>query len=159
MPAMFWVWLGITVAAVVVELSTQDLSSIWFAVGGMVAMIMSISDKVPWWASLIVFLLLSIALLLSLRKITKEFLNKKSDGKTNLDLLVGKEVHITEPGDYDTLATVKVSGLNWSAKTETGESLTVGERVKVMSVQGNKLNRRKNRPVKQNIKLSTHCLG
>lgn len=56
MPIMFWIWLGITIVAVIVELGTQDLSSIWFAGGGIVAMLMSISPKVPWWASLIVFL-------------------------------------------------------------------------------------------------------
>jgi membrane protein implicated in regulation of membrane protease activity len=139
MPIMFWIWLGITIVAVIVELGTQDLSSIWFAGGGIVAMLMSISPKVPWWASLIVFLGLSLALLLSLRKITKKYLNKNSEGNTNLELLVGKEVHVTQPGNYDSLATVKVNGLNWGAKTEKGEELVVGDLVKVLSVQGNKL--------------------
>lgn len=139
MPLMFWIWLGVTIAAVAIELATQDLSSIWFAGGGFVAMLMSISDKVPWWASLIVFLGISLALLLSLRKVTKNFLNKNSEGNTNLELLVGKEVHVIEAGDFDTLAAVKINDLTWSAKTEGGDTLLVGELVRVKAVQGNKL--------------------
>ena len=139
MPIMFWIWLGITIAAVIVELGTQDISSIWFAGGGIVAMLMSISPNVPWWASLIVFLGLSLTLLLILRKVTKKYLNKNSEGNTNLELLVGKEVHVTEPGNYDSLASVKVNGLNWRAKTEKGEELVIGDLVKILSVQGNKL--------------------
>lgn len=139
MPIMFWIWLGVTIVAVIVELGTHDLSSIWFAGGGFVAMLMSISDKVPWWASLLVFLAISLALLLSLRKVTKKYLNKNSEGNTNLELLVGKEVHVIEPGDFDTLATVKINDLTWNAKTETGDTLLVGELVRVKAVQGNKL--------------------
>ncbi|MGI6137235.1 MAG: NfeD family protein [Clostridiales bacterium] len=139
MPVMFWIWLGVTVAAVIIELSTQDLVSIWFSAGGLIAMLMSISPKVPWYASAPVFLVISFVLLISLRKITKKFLHKKSEGKTNLDLIVGQKTHIVTAGSFDTLATVVLNGLTWNVRTESRDPLIPGDMVEVLKIQGNTL--------------------
>ena len=36
-----WIWLGVTVISLIVEFITFDLASIWFAAGGIVAMIIA----------------------------------------------------------------------------------------------------------------------
>jgi len=136
---MFWIWLGVTVAAVIIELSTQDLVSIWFAAGGLIAMLMSISHKVPWYASVPVFLVISFVLLVSLRKITKKFLHKSSEGNTNLDLIIGQKTHIITAGDYDTLATVVLNGLTWNVRTENRDILVPGDQIEVLRIEGNTL--------------------
>lgn len=139
MPIMFWIWLGITAAAIIIEITTQDLVSVWFAAGGLVAMLMSISEKVPWYASAPVFLAVSLALLLSLRRMTKKYLTKSSEGKTNMDRMIGMKAHITSEGTFDKLANLVIGGITWNAKTADNDNISVGQLVEVLDVKGNTL--------------------
>ena len=44
---MVWIWLGILVAAIILEAITQDLVSIWFSVGALVSLVLSGIEMIP----------------------------------------------------------------------------------------------------------------
>ena len=140
MDFMFWIWLAVIVITVIIELTTMELVSVWFTAGAIIPFILSAVGVCGWDIQVIIFVIISIALVLSLRKITKKFLFRNSKGKTNLETLIGQEVRMLEATDFDTIGAVKVNGLVWSAVSEDGKTeIPVGEIVKIVKVKGNKL--------------------
>ena len=57
--AMIFVWLGIAIVALIIELNTTDLSSIWATVGGVITAIVAIWCHIIW-VQIIIFLVISI---------------------------------------------------------------------------------------------------
>ena len=55
---MIYIWLGITVLSLVIEAFTTELISIWVAGGALVALILSAINGVPYYAEIIVFVVL-----------------------------------------------------------------------------------------------------
>ena len=45
---MVWIWLAVTVIAIVVEIITPELVSLWFAIGGIVGIAFSFIPGLPW---------------------------------------------------------------------------------------------------------------
>ena len=69
---MLWIWLGVFVLAFVIEAITQDLVSIWFGLGALVAL--CITGFTDWWVQLIVFVAVSAVALLATRPLVKKIL-------------------------------------------------------------------------------------
>ncbi len=135
MQVMFWVWLGVIILTAIIEFATLDMTSIWFTVGAIIPLILSIV-KVRWEIQVAVFVVLSLVLILSLRKITKNFLLRNAKDKTNLDSLVGQEFKLIDAIDDDKIGTIKVNGVIWNAIAN--EQIASGEKVKILKIQGNK---------------------
>ena len=140
---MEWIWLGLMIALVVIELTTTQLICVWFAFGAMVTSILTvifgnIGFGIGW--QIVVFIIVSVALLFSTRPIVKKFLHKKTEKqKTNLELYIDKEAIVTE--DIDNIrgeGAVKINGLVWSAKSKSGEGILSGEIVIFKEIIGNK---------------------
>ena len=140
---MEWIWLGLMIALVVIELTTTQLICVWFAFGAMVTSILTvifgnIGFGIGW--QIVVFIIVSVALLFSTRPIVKKFLHKKTEKqKTNLELYIDKEAIVTE--DIDNIrgeGAVKINGLVWSAKSKSGEGIPSGEIVIFKEIIGNK---------------------
>ncbi len=139
---MQWFWLALAIALVVIELSTTQLISIWFAIGaGVTALVKVLAPNIgiPWQA--LIFVGVSTALFLATRPFVKKLMaNRGKEHETNLELIVGKEAVVTE--DIDNIkgtGAVKINGLEWSARTADGEEILVGEIVLVKEIKGNKL--------------------
>lgn len=132
-----WIWLGVTVLSLVIEFTTFDLASIWFAFGGILAMILA-ACKVPLVVQLIVFISVSLVLLLSLRKIALRFFLKGDGLKTNTESIVGNEYVLLSDVTKDEMGTIKINGVVWNVVSQTGESINKGERVEVVDIKGNK---------------------
>ncbi len=132
-----YVWLGVTAVALMLEFLTSDLLSIWFAGGGIVAMILALCG-LSWYVHLPVFIVLSFVLLLSFRKVVMKYLNK-GDAHTNADAAIGKEYKLLTPISLNEAGSIKVNDVVWSAVTENeGESVSEGTLVKVKYIKGNK---------------------
>ena len=138
MDAMFYVWIGIIVVSAVIEFITLDMTSIWFTAGAIPSLIMSIVGGVRWEIQLAVFFVLSVVLILSLRKVTKKFLLRNAKEKTNLDALVGKTYKMLTRADDDEVGTIKVNGVVWNAVSNDGKAIEVGQQVKIVKVDGSK---------------------
>lgn len=133
-----WIWVAVIVASLVVEFSTMDLTSIWFSVGGLVALILA-AFGVLFEVQVILFIIISAALLLTLRRWTKNKLIDSSEGTTNLDLLKKEKFELLTPITKQEKGTIKYNGVVWTATSQSGETLEAGTLVEVIEVKGNKL--------------------
>ena len=136
---MIWVWLAVVAVSLIVEFFTWDLTSIWFAVAGLVSLILSAIDGINWVWQLGVFIVISALLIIFVRQICRKLL-LKSDEKTNVDAFVGKKTTLlTGIVDANNMGTVKFNGVTWNAITENGVKLNEGTAVEVVRVDGNKM--------------------
>ena len=136
---MVSVWTAITIAAVLIEIFTPQLVSIWFAIAGAVCIGLAFIPGLPPWANVIIFAVLSVILLFALRPTLTKLMKKNKDLKTNVDSLIGKRVRMTAQADFDNLGQARVGDVVWSVKPQDDETLKVGEIVEIVEVDGNKL--------------------
>ncbi|MBQ7906545.1 MAG: NfeD family protein [Clostridia bacterium] len=137
---MEWFWLALTIALIVVEVATVQLVTIWFAVGaGVTSLITALTNIEIYW-QIVIFALISIALLLATRPLVKKLLAKRSEKqKTNLELLIGKEAVVVE--EIDNVmgkGAVKIGGAIWSARSLDGRKIFKDEIVVFREIDGNK---------------------
>ena len=132
-------WLIALVIFLVIEAATLGLATIWFAGGGLVALIAAMCGA-GIVIQIVLFLVVSLVLLFFTRPLAVRFLNKDTL-KTNVDRVVGMEGVVTE--EISNLAgTGKVSlgGNMWTARTENeGGAIPVDAVVTVLRVEGVKL--------------------
>ena len=135
---MVWVWLGICVAAIVIELITPQLVSIWFGVGAFVCMWLAFIKGFPWWGQLLVFAGLSTAALFAFRPLCRRYLDRRK-AATNVDSLIGKDVRMLSEADFDSLGSARIGDVVWSIKAQDDCTLPKGSIVTIVAVEGNKL--------------------
>lgn len=138
MPEMAWVWLGVLVVFAIVEASTVTLVSIWFVGGSLAALIAALLGA-EIWLQVALFLAVSTILLISLRPLLKKFHQPKKI-QTNALANIGKLAIVTESIDnLHGLGAVKLSGLTWTARSESGKAIEAGSVVLVKRIEGVKL--------------------
>ena len=139
MSTMFWIWLAVMVIAVIVEILTTDLVSIWFTFGAVVPLFLSAFDILnPIWQT-VIFVAISAVLIATLRKVTMKFLFRNNQSKTNLDTLIGEKYRLVESTDFDTLGKVKIKDVDWSVQGDKQQTIEKGSIVEVVKIEGNKL--------------------
>ena len=140
MEQYLWIiWLVIFISMLVVEASGPNLVSIWFALGALIALIISFIPGVAWWIELIVFVVVSATALLALRPVFKHLL-KRNIFKSNVDSMQGKRGYVTEDITYLVPGAVKLGDVKWSAVPQDKNTVySKGEVVEVVAVNGNKL--------------------
>ena len=76
---MMWVyiWLGIVAVTMILEFITMDLVCIWIALGALVAMVLA-GCGVGFEIQIVIAIIISVACILGLRKITLKFLEISS---------------------------------------------------------------------------------
>lgn len=133
-----FVWLGLMVLFLIMEGATVSLVSLWFAAGAMIAMFAALLGA-GFWLQMVLFLVVSGALLLMLRPIVRRFLLPKIT-PTNVDSVVGTIGLVTEAVDNVTAAgQVKLDAMEWTARSTTGEDIPVGTLVRVDRIEGVKV--------------------
>lgn len=70
-----YIWFAIIAVSLVVEFITMKFISVWISVGALCAMILSVFG-VHYLIQIVVMIVVSVACLLGLRKVTIKFLNK-----------------------------------------------------------------------------------
>ncbi len=138
MSFMFWVWLGVIIVTALIEFFTMELVSIWFTVGAVLPFILS-AFSVPWEVQVTIFIIVSIVCIFALRGVTKKFLLKNSNGKTNMELIIGRQYRMLERTDFETMGSLKIGDVVWSAVGERQQAIEKDEIVEVVRVEGNKL--------------------
>ncbi|MGN0435627.1 MAG: NfeD family protein [Wujia sp.] len=132
------IWLVVAAIMIIVEIITLGLSTVWFAGGALVTAIVAYCGG-SWIAQIFVFALVSVALLIFTRPIAVKALAKNSE-LTNVDRYVGMTATaITDIGDSGKLGTVEINGMEWSAKTNSGETISKDSKVVIKAIEGNKL--------------------
>ena len=130
------IWLAIMAVLLIVEAACPiHLVSIWFAAGALVAMIISMLGG-ELWLQIIAFCIVSGALLAGLWPFIRKFLNPHLT-KTNVDSVIGSEGIVT--ADIDNLIAVgqvKLGGMEWTARSTSGENIPTGTRIRVDRIEG-----------------------
>lgn len=136
---MVYIWLGVLVLMVIVELLTTQLVTIWFAVGALVSFFLALLGVEQIWIQILAFLLVSAAALAVTRPLVKRTL-RRTTVPTNADMVIGKTAVVTER--IDNIAgtgLVKVGGSVWSARTADQSVIEEAQEVEVQEIQGVKL--------------------
>ncbi len=136
---MWIIWLVLFVAMLIIEAVGPALVSIWFALGAVIALILSFIPEVAWWIEVIVFVVISIATLLALRPILKRYI-KRNNYNTNIDSFTGKRGYVIEDITYLRPGAVKIGDVSWTAiPANKDEKIVENEIIEVVAVNGNKL--------------------
>ena len=136
---MPWIWLGVIIFTVIYEFVTYDLESIWFTVGAVVALVLSFFENTfKPWLQLLIFAIVSVIMLITLRKWTKKIVTSDFI-PTNADSLIGKEIIVSKVSSKANMAEAKVNGVIWSIESEKKDTLKEGETVIIKKIEGNKL--------------------
>ena len=129
-------WLIIFIFLIFVEIATVNLVSIWFAIGAIASCILSI-----YVDNLIIqlgcFVITSTICLILTKSIISKIKNHKIT-PTNLDRVIGDVGIVTKTIDEFNNGEVKVDGKTWTATSK--ETLKVGTKAKIVSINGVKLN-------------------
>ena len=128
-------WFIAFVILLVIELVTVNLVTIWFAIGAVAAIITTIfTDSVLIQS--IVFVVVSVIALLITKPLIKKFKRFEVE-PTNSDRVIGKIGEVTQKIGKNKYGEVKVYGNTWTASSK--QVINVGERVKVLAIDGVKL--------------------
>ena len=131
-----YIWLALLVLFLIVEAACAiHLVSIWFAVGSLAAMVVSLLGG-PVWLQILLFTVVSAGLLACLWPFTKKFLRPHLT-KTNVDSVVGSQGYVTADIDnIHALGQVKLGGMEWTARSTDGSPIPTGTLVKVDRIEG-----------------------
>lgn len=133
-----WAWLIIIAACVIIEASTMGLTTIWFAIGALVAWFIYLTGA-SLQVQIVVFLLVSILCLVLTRPIAVKKL-KVGRAKTNLDSLIGETAKVENTiNNFNNEGYVKTRGQIWSARSEDDEVIEKDELVVIKEIKGVKL--------------------
>jgi membrane protein implicated in regulation of membrane protease activity len=134
-----WIWLGVVAVTLMLEFITLELASVWFSLGGLVALILAVcgcSVEVQW----IVFGVVSIVSILLLRKVSLKYLLKNNNEKiSNTDMTIGKNFELLTDINPNQCGTIKVNDVVWSVvAVDSSSEIKSGTRVEVVELKGNK---------------------
>ena len=134
-----YVWLGLLILFLVIEIATVGLTTIWMAGGALGAVILDLAGLNLWW-QIGAFLVVSFTMLVFTRPFVVKYINSHHE-KTNYEGIIGKVVRITEKVDnLQQTGTAVVNGLEWTNRAERDDViLDPGDLAKVVNISGVKL--------------------
>lgn len=135
---MIW-WLIAFVIFLVLEFSTVQLVSVWFAVGSIAGMVVAgFGGGIE--IQLIAFLAVSLLLLMMVRPLASKYMQKHTT-KTNADSLVGQTARVTgRINNREGFGTAIVNGMEWTAVSSKADCIIpVDTIVVIKSISGVKL--------------------
>jgi len=130
------IWFIAMVVFLIVEAACPfHLVSVWFAVGALVAMVVSMLSG-ALWLQILVFCVVSGVLLAALWPFIRKFLNPHLT-KTNVDSVIGTEGIVTADIDnLNAVGQVKLGGMEWTARSTSGANIPTGTRIRVDRIEG-----------------------
>ncbi len=132
------VWFVLFVTFLVFELATSGLYTIWFSIGALIATLISMAGG-PIWVQIVVFFVVSLALLLFTRPIAKRFFNQKRM-RTNIEALLENRGTVIETIDNSReQGLIRYNGMPWSARSLDESIIEAGEHVIIKRIEGVKV--------------------
>ena len=129
------IWLIVLVVCLVVEISTLGLTSIWFAGGALLALLIAMIAG-PLWLQVLVFLVTSIVLLIFTRPIAAKYFNKNRE-KTNVNSKIGKQAIVTVTIDnLKGEGQIVTEGMEWTARSLDSTMIEEGSVVTIEKIEG-----------------------
>ena len=136
---MVYIWLGLIILFLIIEIITVGLTTIWFAGGALVALLAGCLG-LGTAGQVILFLVISFVLLLFTRPVAVKYINPHRT-RTNYEEAIGQELRVIETID-NRMGTGKVllNGIEWTARSEKEDTVIPADAiVTVVAVSGVKL--------------------
>ena len=128
-------WFAAAAILVIVEIATLGLTTIWFAVGALIAGFLSLA-KVHIVIQIIAFAAVAALLLFMTRPLAAKYLNSQTK-RTNADSLIGEICLVTVPiNNLKAEGQAVVKGQEWTARSIDGSLIPEGARVRIVSISG-----------------------
>lgn len=132
-----WIWAIVIVATLIIEFFTADIDVIWFSIGALVSLVLSVFKVSPWW-QVIAFLVTSGILIFTVGRWARRVLSFKKVA-TNVDSLIGREIMVLEDASEHEKGSGIINDVVWTIMCQEGEEVRKGQRAFVVDVRGNKL--------------------
>ena len=132
-------WAAALVFAIIAEVGTAALVSVWFMPGIVASLILAVCE-VEVWIQVAAFVVLSALCLFLGFKFFRKRMFKSPKTAMNADGLIGELAVVTE--EIDNLlgvGSVKIRQQTWSARSSTEEKIAAGSVVRVEEISGVKL--------------------
>lgn len=135
---MILFWMAATGVFLVLEFLSAAMTSIWFAVGSLAALVAA-SLRAPLWLQISLFCVVSALCFALLYPRLKHLLLRKRHA-TNADMTIGQTCLVTQVIDnIAATGAVSVGGKTWTARSVTGEVIEEGRLVEAVRIEGVKL--------------------
>lgn len=134
-----WLWIGMIILAVIMEVLTDQLISIWFIPGAFISAILSLCQVDFIWQALVFAVISAVAV--PVGKIILGKSKSNTDTRTNIDAIIGEKCVVSEKVDnFAGCGLVRVKGQYWSARgVNENDVFEVGEVLSVVAIEGVKL--------------------
>ena len=138
------IWLILAGVFLILEIFTEGFLVCWIGVGSLLAMAVSFFCPENLILQIAVMVISSIILILSTRKIFKNF-SAKDNTPTNVYTILGKKAIVTQSIDnLKSQGQIKIDGDMWSARSDDDEVIPSGETVEILRIDGVKAIVKKN---------------
>ena len=130
-------WFIVAIIFGVGELMTTILTLIWFSIGALLVMFLSIFIESILW-QVIIFAVVSIILLVIA---TKYLVDRDKDVKynTNLQGIISQKAIVTQTIEPYETGVAKLNGEEWTAMSKDETRIEAGKLVEVVAIEGVKL--------------------
>lgn len=132
------IWMALIVATIVIELSTEELDCIWFTIGAIVALVVSLCGVESIVIQVVIFVVVSGVLLFTVGRWARAMLKNHKTEPTNIEAAIGQEVVVIKDADHLNYGEGKYAGLVYTLTCHEGESVKAGEVAIITEVSGNK---------------------
>ena len=129
-------WIVILVLAIIIELISYGLISIWFIPSIILTIILKAFGLNNIYIEIMIVLSLSTVLLIFTRPLVVKFL-KPQNIKTNFDRILDMKGKIIKKVNLNDFGIVKVDGKEW--RCYASKEIEVGKIVKIIKIDSNKL--------------------
>ena len=135
---MVWFWLIVAAIALLIEVLTTSMVSIWFCGAALICAVLALLG-LPQVTQILAFIAGSLVLFGAAKNwMAEHFHGEKS--LTNLDLLIGKIGKVTQTIRPYEGGRVEVDGMDWKAICpDDHETIEIGSSVKIVGITGVKL--------------------
>ena len=134
---MYWLYLGLFAVFLIIEAVSFNLITIWMAVAALLTSVYAYFFPSQILPQAFIFIVLSIILIALTKPLSKRFIKNT---KTNADSLMGEIGVVTlEINNLKGEGQVKIKNQTWSAKSENGDEIPQGAKVKIEKIEGVKL--------------------
>lgn len=131
-------WLVAMLVFLAVEGISVSLVSVWFAAGSLAALIAALLGG-EMWLQIVLFLVVAGSTLACLRPLFRKYVKPRII-KTNVDALVDAKGYVTAGIDnLSAMGQVKLNGMEWTARSTTGDPIPAGTLVSVDKIEGVKV--------------------
>ena len=134
-----WFWLGILVLCIIIEGITMSLTTIWAGIAAVPFIFIS-KTPLPFRWQLLIFVLLTVALIVFTRPFAVKKLKIGKENNTNVNALEGQEVLVVQKITKFNKGYVKAkNGVVWTAESEDSTDIQKDSVCIVKKVSGNTL--------------------